>query len=336
MKSKESMSISVAMCTYNGSNYLDDQLDSILAQTIEPDEIVVCDDGSTDSTINILNSYRSDYPELFNIHSNEYNIGVTKNFEKAIRRCENDLIALCDQDDVWSENKLEYQLKTLSENNCELVFHNSAITSESLEQIANHWDTISYKHGTVQDISKAFQFLMKRNYIKGSTMMFNESLRGKVLPIPEAWSYDWYIAFIALLTGDIVDIDKKLHKYRRHDSQASSHNTNSTIEMITRGIKSNSQPSYFEQRELQWQALRQIVDELDPDKLNLDQKFVLNRINDRYHFDHNRKVIHNSKIARVKRVKHAYDNYNSGRYQRYGELPEILYLIHDVGVAIFR
>ena len=85
--------ISVAMCTYNGAEFLPAQLESIFAQTRTADEIVVCDDGSTDET-------RSLIPQNVILHENEKKLGTAKNFERAIGLCTGDVIVLSDQDDV--------------------------------------------------------------------------------------------------------------------------------------------------------------------------------------------------------------------------------------------
>src|SRR5574344_2136916 len=97
--------ISLALPTYNGEKYLREQLDSIFNQTMVPEEIVVVDDRSTDSTIQILEEYKQKYGLKYYI--NEQNLGYNKNFEKAITLCQGDYIALCDQDDVWLPEKIE-------------------------------------------------------------------------------------------------------------------------------------------------------------------------------------------------------------------------------------
>src|SRR5690606_8953402 len=82
------MMISVAMCTYNGEKYLAEQLESILRQDHPVDELVVCDDGSSDRTIAILNEFAQKAPFVVGIHVNEKNLGSTKNFEKALTLCQ--------------------------------------------------------------------------------------------------------------------------------------------------------------------------------------------------------------------------------------------------------
>ena len=98
---------SVAICTYNGADFLSDQLESIIAQSRPPDQIVVCDDGSTDETQALLKRFAATSPVPVSLHFNEKNFGSVKNFEKAISLCTGDVIALSDQDDVWRADKLQ-------------------------------------------------------------------------------------------------------------------------------------------------------------------------------------------------------------------------------------
>ncbi len=101
------MKISVAMCKYNGAKYLPQQLDSIMQQSLEVDEIVVCNDCSTDTTHEILKNYTIKFTYLFKIYSNETNLGSSKNFEKAMQLASGDLIFFADQDDVWKKEKVK-------------------------------------------------------------------------------------------------------------------------------------------------------------------------------------------------------------------------------------
>src|ERR1700688_2975817 len=98
--------LSIAMCTCNGVAYLRQQLDSIAGQSRLPNELVVCDDHSTDSSVPIIEQYATTVAFPVRLHVNGQRLGVTKNFEKAISLCKGDLIALADQDDVWFAEKL--------------------------------------------------------------------------------------------------------------------------------------------------------------------------------------------------------------------------------------
>lgn len=112
---KARLILSVAMCTYNGEEYLWEQLLSIAEQTRLPDELIVCDDSSTDTTLQILNEFQKMAPFSVRIYCNEAKLGPSKNFEKAITLCSGDVIALSDQDDVWLPRKLERLEKLLED-----------------------------------------------------------------------------------------------------------------------------------------------------------------------------------------------------------------------------
>src|SRR3712207_5989304 len=101
------MSLSVALCTYDGARYLPEQLESLARQRRLPDELVVCDDGSADDTVDVVRRFADRAPFAVRLSLNPQNLGFVKNFEQAIRLCRGDLIALADQDDVWHPQKLE-------------------------------------------------------------------------------------------------------------------------------------------------------------------------------------------------------------------------------------
>ena len=99
--------VSVAMCTYNGANYIEEQLLSIFGQTKYVDEIVICDDQSTDDTVGLIRHLAERSPGRIRLFINEERLHVSANFEKAILLCKGDFIFLSDQDDVWHANKVE-------------------------------------------------------------------------------------------------------------------------------------------------------------------------------------------------------------------------------------
>src|SRR5579872_584318 len=103
---RSSMRLSVALCTYNGAAYLPSQLESIAAQERLPDELVATDDCSTDDTLEILEAFAATAPFPVRISRNVANLGFAQNFARAISLCDGDLIALCDQDDVWMPARL--------------------------------------------------------------------------------------------------------------------------------------------------------------------------------------------------------------------------------------
>lgn len=120
--------VSVAMCTYNGEKFIKAQLESILAQTHVPDEIIICDDCSQDSTIDIVSSILKSWNGRYKIIVNQSNLGFKRNFAKAISLCTGDIIFLADQDDVWESCKIDVISKIFqNHNDISLIFHDVVI-----------------------------------------------------------------------------------------------------------------------------------------------------------------------------------------------------------------
>lgn len=105
------MKVSIVVATYNGEKYLEEQLNSFVNQTIMPDEIVISDDNSSDSTVDICNKFKNRNSIEVKIFNNDNYHGVTGNFENAAKNATGDIVFFSDQDDVWYENKIEETLK---------------------------------------------------------------------------------------------------------------------------------------------------------------------------------------------------------------------------------
>lgn len=103
----KSLSISIAMCSYNGAQFIKDQLDSLAAQKLMPDEMVICDDGSNDGTVEAIERFIPKAPFPTRLVVNKKNMGVTSNYEQAMAMCKGDVIAFADQDDIWRPEKLQ-------------------------------------------------------------------------------------------------------------------------------------------------------------------------------------------------------------------------------------
>lgn len=206
------------MCTYNGAQFLPAQLKSIFAQTRPPDEIVVCDDGSTDET-------RSLIPDNVVLHENETNLGTVKNFEKAIGLCTGDIIALGDQDDVWREDKLQLIEEAFSRNpNVGLVFSDAEVVDEQLNLLDRRmWDDVgfdSHKRKLVAQ-GRALEVLITGWTVSGATMAFRSKYSKLALPIPTniPMIHDGWIALTVAAVSDVAMIDEPLINYRQHQRQ---------------------------------------------------------------------------------------------------------------------
>ncbi len=215
--------ISVAMCTYNGERYLREQLQSIAQQTRLPDELVICDDCSVDLTPEIVSEFSRSVPFPVRFIRNHKNLGSTKNFEQAIALCEGELIALCDQDDVWLPEKLARQA-ALMEHNSSLggVFSDAEVIDERSQAIGSRlWAGIGFTPVEQRQFSagKGAHILIKKNVVTGATFMVRADLQSIFTPIPNIWVHDGWMAWMIIVYSRLALIDVPLVRYRLHPNQ---------------------------------------------------------------------------------------------------------------------
>lgn len=205
--------ISVAMCTYNGEQYLQEQLDSILNQSYPNLEIIISDDCSNDSTIQIIQSYQQQDKRV-KLFKNKKNLGFLKNFEQSISLCNGAYIALADQDDIWKKDKLELFYNEIGDN--VLIYSDAIIIDKDSQEIGVQ--LVRPKSNLCQGhCNKAF-FL--NNFVSGNTMMFKQELTKYILPIPEEMSYhDIWIGFVASTYSTITFTDEPMTFYRKYEGQ---------------------------------------------------------------------------------------------------------------------
>ena len=200
------------MTTHNGERYLREQLDSLYSQTKVPDEIVVCDDRSKDGTKDILEEYHRKYGLIYYI--NEMKLGVNKNFEKAIRQCTGDYVAICDQDDVWMPHKIQTCLIKLQEIEGSLP---ACVSSQGLDVDKNL--KIISKPVKKTDTCGLKNNLLGSHNAQGCTMMLNRKLVGLLSDFPsKELMYDGYIGLLAPCVGIKYNISEPLMYYRHHEN----------------------------------------------------------------------------------------------------------------------
>lgn len=220
-----SVRMSVAMCTYNGMPYVTDQLTSFLRQERRPDELIVCDDGSTDGTLAAVKDFSERAPFPVQIHVNANRLGPAKNFEKAIGLCCGDIIALSDQDDVWLPSKLRTLEMVLMDNpEAGYAFSDGVVVDEQLRPLGfTIWGAIKFGRSERRRFASGRQVevLLRRNVVTGATMAFKSELRPQVLPIPEGFVHDAWIALAASTMGRRgIPVEAPLIWYRKHGRQA--------------------------------------------------------------------------------------------------------------------
>ncbi|TDS11098.1 glycosyltransferase [Sphingobacterium paludis] len=218
------MKISVALCTYNGAKYIDKQLASILSQTYSVHEVIICDDGSTDLTPEILEQYRIKFPGIVQVIQNPINLGSKKNFDKAISMCSNDLIFLSDQDDIWVKTKVEEYVDFLNKNPAVMVVASNGfiINDEGIIQPSlTLWDVPKILSEQNEDIDFFSHVCQCGNIVTGASIAIRQSYVSNVLPIPNALNmeHDEWITLVSSRENSFAMIDKKLFFYREHNDQ---------------------------------------------------------------------------------------------------------------------
>ena len=208
------------MITFQGAAYLKAQMDSILGQSIPVHEIIVCDDGSTDGTREILASYAAENPQI-QLHFNEKNLGTVANMQQCLRRTTGDLIFLADQDDVWLPSKVEKTLAFFQENpEADAVFSNADIIDEVAEtQIGmTLWDIIGFPYSEV-DLAD-FESRVD-NVVTGAGLAFkrNPELLEKDIPQIPGLLHDGWIGLYFAAKNTLNANPERLFQYRSHANQ---------------------------------------------------------------------------------------------------------------------
>lgn len=230
------MKISIALCTYNGAKFLPQQLDSLSAQDRLPDEIIIFDDRSSDATVQILTEFSKRAPCPVSFAVNDTRLGVTRNFERAIAACSGDVVFFCDQDDYWLPAKLRTLMREFeSDDTVGLVFSDAIVTDSELKPLGHTvWEAVGFDNRALGRVTKgdALGQFIRRYSVTGATAGFRASLRPKILPIPELYLHDAWVAFLAAACAKVVAISTPLIMYRQHGSNVAGAKKKNLVEKI--------------------------------------------------------------------------------------------------------
>jgi len=258
------MKLSVAICTYNGQAYLQQQLDSLAAQHRQPDELVVGDDSSQDQTLAIIEAFARRVSFPVKILPPSSRLGPAQNFSRTIAQCSGDVILPCDQDDHWKPEKLATFEKLFTDQpDCLLAFSNlSIMQADQTPTGRTFWDDLRFNAREQQIIQtpQALSVLLKRNVVVGTAMAFRSQLAQAALPIPQGFMHDEWLALIAALMGGIAILPQSLVDYRLHASQAVGSQTG--LRQQWRQARRIMTQEYFARREIRAQAVADAVSKL--------------------------------------------------------------------------
>jgi glycosyltransferase involved in cell wall biosynthesis len=224
-----SPSVSVALCTHNGARYLSAQIGSILAQSELPSQLVLSDDASTDDSVatvtEMVERFRAEHPAAvleLTVIENRAPLGVTKNFEQAIAACTGELVALCDQDDVWASNRIALATAQFAARPDLLLLHSNArlVDGDGVPIGYSLFEGIELTAAELAEIHAGNELstLLRRNVVTGATTMFRRTLLDSAAPFPEPWVHDEWLAVIASILGTTDALSEQLIDYRQHGS----------------------------------------------------------------------------------------------------------------------
>lgn len=256
------MKISIAMATYNGAKYLEEQLGSFITQNRQPDEVVVCDDGSVDNTVDILCRFAERAPFPVRVVENEKNLGFTKNFEKAISLCDGEIVFISDQDDFWMDDKISVVSKILeAQDNVCLVINNQYLVDSFLSPSG------FTKLENIRGLG-----LSDDEFITGCCTAIKKSLVDLVLPIEDdVATYDRWLSDFATRLGVRYVLDEPLQMHRRHGLNAS--------DSLASSVKNTTMLDSIKSHGLRpcidgWMSERRIEEEFERCLINKQEDFI--------------------------------------------------------------
>jgi glycosyltransferase involved in cell wall biosynthesis len=216
--------VEVLLATFNGERFVGELLESLTAQSFGDWRVLVRDDGSTDGTLRVINEWSRRHPGRCTIIESRgsQRLGAAANFGCLLEASVSPIVALCDQDDVWHEDKLTLTVEAMRAAEARhgfahpvLVHTNLAVVADDLRPLgASLWALQKTRPDCNDPVSVAM-----RNVVTGCSAVMNRALVKKAMPVPAgAAMHDWWCALVATTFGTVVALDEPLVFYRQHDS----------------------------------------------------------------------------------------------------------------------
>lgn len=209
--------IDILLPTYNGEKYLKEQIESILSQSYKNIQLIISDDCSKDSTLQILQEYEKD--SRVKIYKQENNLGVVKNVEFLLKKVKHKYYMLSDQDDVWLPEKVEKTMEALIKENAELAFGDLEVVDQNLKTIYPSFGDFMLLNRKIRKYINTNRLNYLYNCVTGCTVLAKKDIIQEILPLPQKSKYlihDHWIGLIASLKGKVVYVPEKYIKYRQH------------------------------------------------------------------------------------------------------------------------
>ena len=213
--------INILMATYNGRLYVAKQVESILNQTYKDFRLIISDDGSTDSTVKILQEYEKKDPRV-EIYCHSENQGAVANFEFLIGKVRSELFMFSDQDDYWEPDKIEKSLKKMENDNLDLVYTDLEVVDSRLKTISPSYWALKGLDYRIKKYNN-FESLYLNNFITGCTMLVKSKWINEFMPLPKNSKYilhDYWASLVISQRGKIGYLDETTVKYRQHKNNS--------------------------------------------------------------------------------------------------------------------
>lgn len=218
------MCVEIAIATFNGERYLSDQIKSILSQDYSDWRLLIRDDGSTDATHKILQTFLLQEPSRLQwINPLEsLNIGIVCNFNKLLEYSSSNYTFLCDQDDVWLPSKIKDSLQIIKKMESQWGFETPILVHSDLRVVTAELQlshSSFWRSHNLDPTRNSLRNLLVRNNITGCTVVINKALRKLALPFPNSiFMHDWWLALVAAAFGKIAWLSKPTILYRQHQN----------------------------------------------------------------------------------------------------------------------
>lgn len=216
--------LEILMATWNGARFLEEQLESLFCQTLDKFRLIIRDDASTDSTLDIVEKYKMRYPGRVVIYRNQARLGPCRNFSLLAKQSTAPYVAFCDQDDIWRKDKVAVSLAALKGAEKKHGTETPVLTFSDMTLIDENRNVLVHslwKAGHIDPRGASLGNMLVQNLVTGCTAMANRSLIFEASPIPEdAQMHDVWLGLVAAAFGVLIPVNESLVQYRQHDANA--------------------------------------------------------------------------------------------------------------------
>jgi glycosyltransferase involved in cell wall biosynthesis len=222
--SSSAAEIDVLLATWNGERFIEEQLESLFRQTFQRFRLIVRDDASNDSTLDVIERYRAQYPGRIVVHINQCRMGPCRTFSLLAQTSVAPYVAFCDQDDIWHEDRLAIGVAAAKNMEAEYGIQTPALIFSDLTLIGQDNQILAPSMWKMKHLNPRRASLGKmlvQNLVTGCTILANRSLVLRALPIPEgAVMHDSWLGLVAAAFGVLHPLEETTVRYRQHRGNA--------------------------------------------------------------------------------------------------------------------